>query len=397
MSGQTIGLAPSLRRSRTIALLAGLIGLVGCGIGYATDPTQTLRSYLVGYCFWTGIALGCFPLILIHHLTGGRWGFAVRRPLEAGASTIPLMALLFVPLALGLRAVYGAWAIPSEMAHHAVVLAKKPYLNETFFLQRAAGYFAYWTLLSLWLNWLSRRQDSPQTAAGASRWLGTFSGPALLLHVFAVSFASVDWIMSLEPEWYSTIFGPLWMSGQVLTAFAFMLLVVVPRRDETPRPDLTAPDPLNDLGNLLLAFVMLWAYANLSQFLIIWSGNLPEEIPWYLKRMKGGWEWVGVALIVFQFILPFLVLLHRENKRSPARLARLATFIVVMNLLSTYWLIVPSFTPGRFTLAWQAPFAVVGIGGIWISAFLWLLGRRPSVPGNAPEPVVNHHEGAHAL
>lgn len=393
MSTDSPGLAPGLERARNLALVAGAIGAALCGVGYALDRTQFFRSYLVGYLFWLGLALGCVPVILLHHLVGGRWGYAIRRPLEAGALTIPLMAALFLPVVLGLRTLY-PWTDPSEAARHPVVAAKHVYLNTNAFLGRSVGYFAFWSVLALVLGALSRRQDRPETEPRASYWLGTISGPAMLLHVFAITFAGTDWIMSLEPEWYSTIFGPLWMTGQVLATFGFMLLVVAPRAGSGPRPDLTGPDTLSDLGNLLLAFVMLWAYMNLSQFIIIWSGNLLEEIPWYLKRMEGGWQWIGLALVGFQFILPFLVLLQREFKRRPERLARLAALIVAMNLLSLYWIIAPSFGSRGPRPHWLDLASVVGVGGIWIAAFLWLLGRRPPVPANAPPPEPDHHEGA---
>ena len=380
------GLPRSLVPTLMVSLIAGALGVAATAAGYFLDRPQFFRSYLMAYVFWVGIALGCLPLLLIHHLVGGKWGYAVRRPLEAGALTLPLMGLLFVPILIGLRTLY-PWADPSSHAYHAkVVQGKLSYLNANAFTIRAVGYFVYWTFLAVVLNVLSRRQDRPETEPNASYWLGTISGPMLVLQVFAVSFAAIDWIMSLEPEWYSTIFGPLWLSGQVLTTFAFMMLVVVPRRDELPRPDLTAPDPLNDLGNLMLAFVMLWAYAHLSQFLITWAGNMQEEIPWYLERMKGGWQWLGVSLIVFEFILPFLLLLQRPNKRNPSRFVRLAALIVAMDLLATFWLVVPSMGMKTLQIHWLDPAAVVGIGGVWIAAFLALLGRRPLVPGNAPPP-----------
>ena len=392
-----IGLSPGLQRARNIALIVGVIGGIMCVAGYSMNRTQFLQSYLIGYLFWLGIALGCVPIILVHHLVGGRWGFAIRKPLEAGALTIPLMAVLYLPIVFGLHTLY-PWSDPSYLEQHPIVKAKSVYLHETAFLSRAVGYFLFWSVLSLILNNLSKRQDHPETERKASGILGTISGPALLLHVFVVSFAGIDWIMSLEPEWYSTIFGPLWMVGQILTTMAFMILVIAPRSGKGARPDLTGPGTFNDLGNLLLAFVMLWAYMQLSQFLIIWSGNLLEEIPWYLKRTQGGWQWIAITLIGFQFILPFLALLQRESKRRPERLARLAALIVVMNVLSIYWIIAPAFTNTGPKPHLLDAASVVGMGGLWIAAFLTLLGRRPSVPGNAPPPIEeNDHAplGAH--
>lgn len=389
MSSAETSLPPSLARAGSAALIAGAVGLALCGLGFLVDRPQFFRSYLTGYTFWVGLALGSIPLILLHHLVGGAWGYAIRRPLEAAALTVPLMAVLFLPIALGAERLY-PWADPSsEAAHSPIVQAKRAFLNLNAFHLRSVGYFAYWSILAFLLARYSRAQDRPETEPRASATLGAFSGPALLLHVFVVSFAAVDWIMSLEPEWYSTIFGPMWMAGQVFTTFAFMILVVAPRASRGPRPDLNGPDTVHDLGNLLLAFTMLWAYTQLSQFLIIWSGNLLEEIPWYLKRTRHGWQWLAVMLIIFQFILPFLVLLNREGKRRPESLARLSALIVAMNLLSTYWIVAPAFgdhegVPKGPRPHWLDAAAVVGLGGFWIFAFLWLLGRRPLVPGNAP-------------
>ncbi len=391
VSATSSTLTPSLVRARNIALIAGAAGLALLGVGYLTDSKAALQTYLIGYVFWVGIPLGCVPVILLHHLVGGKWGYAIRKPLEAGALTIPLMALLFLPIALNLRTIY-PWTDPSELAKHPIVAGKAAYLNTNGFLIRAAGYFAFWSIVALVWNGISKRQDRPETEARASNLAGAISGPALLLHVFVVSFAGIDWIMSLEPEWFSTIFGPLWMVGQILTTLAFMILVVAPRPERGNRPDLTGPDVLADLGSLLLAFVMLWAYMQLSQFLIIWSGNLLEEIPWYLKRINGGWQWIAVSLIAFQFVLPFLTLLQRESKRNPARLSRLCALVVAMNLLSTYWIVAPAFHPQRAWPHWSLAASVVGLGGIWIAAYLTLLGRRPWIPANAPLPHGNGHE-----
>lgn len=386
-------LTPSLERARSLALVAGIAGLVLCGIGAGLDRHQFYRSYLTTYLFWTGIALGCVPVILVHHLAGGAWGVAIRRPLESGALTIPLMALLFLPVAYGIEELY-PWANASEVARHPILQAKRVYLNVPAFYGRAALYFVFWSGLALILARLSLAQDR-ENGGRATRVLGTISGPALVLHFFAVTFASVDWIMSLEPEWYSTIFGPMWLVGQVLASFSLMILVVAPRSGREPRAGGgTGPEALNDLGNLLLAFVMLWAYMHFSQFLIIWSGNLKEEIPWYLARTRDGWQWPAVVLILFEFMLPFLVLLNRESKRRGERLARIAALIVVMHMLAIFWLVVPSFRPRTgLRVHWLDLAAAVGLGGIWLAAFLWLLGRRPPILGDPSSPTPTHHAG----
>lgn len=386
-------LTPSLERAWSLAFIAGIAGLVLCGIGFGLDRHQFYRSYLTAYLFWTGIAIGCLPAILVHHLVGGAWGVVIRRPLESGALTIPLMALLFLPVAYGIEELY-PWANASEVAQHPILRAKRVYLNVPAFYGRAAGYFAFWSALAVVLARLSLAQDRGGNGR-ATQILGTISGPALVVHFFTVTFAAVDWIMSLEPEWYSTIFGPMWLIGQLLASFSLMILVVAPRFRPDPRVGgSTGSDTLNDLGNLLLAFVMLWAYMHFSQFLIIWSGNLKEEIPWYLARTRGGWQWPAVVLILFEFVLPFLVLLNRESKRRGERLARIAALIVVMHMLAIFWLVVPSFRPRTgLRVHWLDLAAPVGLGGIWLAAFLRLLGRRPPILGDPSSPTPTHHAG----
>ena len=360
-----------LGRIRAFAVIVGVAGLVLCGVGSVVDRPRFLQSYLLAYVFWVGLALGALPLALLRQLVGGAWTRAIRSPVEAAMLTIPLMALLFIPIAVNVETLY-PWADPgSELYKSHIVQAKRPYLNVPFFQYRALGTFLFWSLLAVWLRRDGKAEDRGNEAA---TWrLHTFSGPAMLFQTFAVSFMAVDWIMSLEPEWYSTIFGPLWMAGQVFSMLAVSILVV---GNGAPEPEPTQKNGIFlDLGNMLLALTMLWAYAQLSQYLIIWSGNLLEEIPWYLKRTQNGWQWVAITLIVSQFFLPFLVLLQRQNKRRPARLVKLAALIVVLQYLATYWIVDPAYHPNGPQPHWLDIAAPVGIGGVWLAAFLWLIGR----------------------
>ena len=222
------------------------------------------------------------------------------------------------------------------------------------------------------------------------------SAPGMIVLFLTVTFAMIDWLMSLEPEWYSTIYGPMLMTGQVLTAFALTTIVAMHASRSGPRPDLYTPSQWHDLGNLLLAFVMLWTYLSFSQYLIIWSGNLVEEIPWYLRRTRGGWQWLAVVIIAFQFALPFFILLFRAAKRRAETLRNVAALIVVMQLVVTFWLVAPAHEGARFRIHWLDVVAPAGIGGSWVAAFLWLLGRNPLVPLNAPRAHahVELHAGA---
>jgi len=323
---------------------------------------------------------------------GGLWGYTIRRPLEAAAMTVPLMALLFLPIALGVHELY-PWAHPDAAEHHPLIRHKQAYLNVPFFFARTVGYFVAWTVLA----WLLRRWSVAQDHSddpGPGRKLQRLSTAGMIVLFLTVTFATVDWLMSLEPDWYSTIYGPMVMTGQVLTALSLTTVVATLASRSGPRPDLYTPAQWHDLGNLLLAFVMLWTYMSFSQYLIIWSGNLVEEIPWYLRRTRGGWQWLAALIIAFQFALPFFILLFRGAKRRAETLQRVAALIVVMQLVVTFWLVAPAHDGARFRIHWLDVMATVGIGGIWLAAFLWLLGRNPLVPLNAPR--AHAHEELHA-
>jgi len=319
---------------------------------------------------------------MLHHLVGGRWGFMIQRLLEAGIQTLPLMALLFIPLLFGLSVLY-PWARPEVVAADPLLQQKAAYLNIPFFIVRAAAYFAIWIFLGRLLTTWSLEQD--RTADGSlTQRLQRLSGPGLLLYGLTVTFSAIDWIMSLEPKWYSTIFGTIFMVSYGLAALAYVIIVSYLVRDEAPLTQVMSADRFHDLGNLLLAFVMLWAYLSFSQFLLIWSENLAEEIPWYLHRIGGGWEWVAIALIVFQFSLPFILLLSRTTKRSSRILSQVALAILFMHWLDVFWMIAPSFYPARFQLHWLDILAPIGIGGLWLAVFLRYLKARALLPLHDP-------------
>ena len=260
---------------------------------------------------------------------------------------------------------------------------KSGYLNVTFFLVRAGLYFAVWLLVARLLNRWSLEQDDIREPA-YSRRLENLSRGGLLLYGLTMTFASVDWVMSLEPHWFSTIYGILFVGGQVLSAFAFVIPVLLLLSDRPPLSEIISADLFHDLGKLLLAFIMLWAYFSFSQLLIIWSGNLPEEIPWYLNRLHGGWQWIGVGQIVLHFALPFLVLLSRDLKRNGRLLALLAVAVVGMRFVDLYWLVTPSFEPGHLSVHVLDLLTLVGVGGVWLATFLWQLQGRPLMPLKDP-------------
>jgi hypothetical protein len=291
-------LSAAVRRARTPILLVGIAGLAGCAVGAFTMPVQFFRSYLFACVFWAGLALGSLAVLMLRYVTGGAWGVPIRRPLESATRTLPLVALFFVPLLFGLKSLY-PWARPEEVARDPLLHHKAAYLNVPFFLGRGAIYIAAWLALAFFLNRWSRRQD---TAPGpeVTRRLQLVSSGGLVVYGLTITFWSIDWLMSLEPRWYSTMYGVLLMAGQALAALAFVTAVTILLARYQPMSDVLSGEHLHDLGKLLLAFVMFWAYVSFSQYLIIWAGNLPEEIPWYLKRLQGGWGWFGIALFVAQ-------------------------------------------------------------------------------------------------
>jgi hypothetical protein len=378
-------------QARRKAALVGAIGLALCAVAWLVNPARFFQSYLVGFMFWVGISVSCLAVIMVHNLTGGLWGFAVRRAAEAGALTVPLMALFFLPIALGVRYLY-PWADPSHVAADPVIQAKVHYLNVGFFLVRAAIYFAIWTTLALLLNWGSNLQDRVEAPYPTHR-LETMSGPGMVAYFLAVTFAMIDWGMSLEPDWYSSIYGVMLLVGQVLATLAILIIVTAWLSKTKPLAEVATPQAFNDLGNLLLAFVMLWAYMSFSQYLIIWSGNVAEEIPWYLRRSVGGWRAVAVSLIAFHFFVPFFLLLSRDRKRNANALATVCVPILFMRFVDINWVILPAFPARNMLEFWSVVPAFVGIGGIWIAVFFNRLGARPLLPRNNPQltAALEHH------
>ncbi len=375
---------PIVCRIQQRALLIGIISLLLCVLGAFFSPEQQFfRSYLIGYLFFIGVALGSLAIVMLQYLSGGAWGIVIRRLLESATRTLPLLALLFVPLILGMPHLY-VWTHPEVVRQSEVLQHKQPYLNIPFFLIRAVFYFAVWLVLAYFLNKWSREQDQKANPVIARR-LQVISGPGLVLYGLTVTFASIDWVMSIEPQWFSTIYGLLFIGGQGLSAMSFIIAMAILLAKREPMSGVFVPSHFQDLGKLLLMFTMLWAYFSFSQLLIIWAGNLPEEIPWYLRRWQGGWQWVGVLLIVFHFALPFVLLLSRDLKRNLNMLAAVAGLLILMRFIDLFWLTVPEFYAGRFHIHWMDFAAPVGVGGIWVAFFAWQLRTRPLLPLNDPE------------
>jgi len=384
---EPVRLAPGhrLQRLRLPALAIGIGGIVACLVGLVGSREHFFQAYLVAYLFWLGIALGCLAVLMIQYITGGMWGAAVRRLLESATRTLPLLVILFVPLTLGLGDLY-EWARPEAVAHDPILQHKQLYLNVPFFLARAVFYFAVWLAVTFVLNRWSLQQDERDDPGIALR-MENLSRGGLVLYGLTMTFAAIDWGMSLEPHWFSTIYGVIFMGGQGLSAFVFVIVVAALLVDQPPLDHVFTADRFHDLGKFMLGFVMLWAYFALSQFLIIWAANSPEEIPWYLRRMQGGWQFLGGALLVLHFVLPFIVLLSRNVKRRARTIAVVASVVIVARFLDLFWLLRPASSP-TISMHWIDVAAVVGIGGIWIWVFVGQLAARSLIPLRDPALVI---------
>jgi hypothetical protein len=377
-------LPPVLDRLQHRAIRVGVGGLVLCGLGAVFNPTQFFYSYLYAFLFWISVALGCLAIFMLHNLVRGAWGAVIVRFLEAGARTLPVMLLAFVPVLFGLRKLY-LWARPDVLAHDALLQHKALYLNVPFFVLRTAIYFAVWIGLAFYLTRQERqRQAGAATADATQLRLRPLSGIGLVLYALTMTFAAVDWVMSLEPHWYSTIYGVIFIVGQALITLAFAIVLLALLIRVEPFAGVIQPHHVHDLGNLLLAFVMLWAYIAFSQFLIIWSANLPEEITWYLHRTRGGWEVLAMLLILLHFVLPFLVLLARGSKRRVQTLAMIAGLLLVMHLVELFWMVMPALHPSALSVHVLDIIAPIALGGIWMAAFLWQLRRHSLLPVDDP-------------
>jgi hypothetical protein len=374
-------LSRDIRSWRGRAAIAGGAGVALLLAGLIFNSEQFFRSYLWAYAFCVGIASGSMAWLMLQYLSGGAWGVVIRRPAEAAARTLPLLAALFIPIALGIPKLY-------EWSHHDVHLHphKQQYLNIPFFLGRAVFYFAGWILLSMLLNKWSAREDREGNAVAHGK-LAKISAPGLIFWCFSITFMAIDWLLSLNPHFFSTIFGLLVLAGQGLSSMAFLIVVMVALAARNPMNAVLTHRHLHDLGKFLLALVMVWAYFSFSQFLIIWSGNLPEEIPWYLTRLQGGWKYMAVLLVIGHFALPFALLLSRDIKRNFRLLRGVAIFILCMRLVDLYWVVAPDLRKGSFGVSWMDFVAPVGLFGVWLAWFFVQLEKRPLMPVNDPNLV----------
>ncbi len=398
---QSAALKPYLDGLQKRSLLVGLLGLTATIAGYFVAHEQFFQSYLLAFIFWISLPLGSLVILMIHQVSGGGWGFSIRRFLEAGTRTLPLMFIFSLPiLFFGIHDLY-EWSHAEVVAHDALLTYKAPYLNESSFVVRNFVYFAIWGLFVFLLNKWSRQQDLIEETWPTNR-TQKLSGPGIVIFFLTVTMASIDWIMSLEPHWFSSIFGVIYIIGQALITWSFMVLVAVKLSDKAPLSHLLTTQRIADLGTFMLATVMLWAYTSFSQLLIIWSGNLPEEITWYITRLEGGWEYIGYGLILVHFAIPFLFLISSTMKAKTKVIVTFAIWMLIARFFDLLWQTRPSFTKidgfhsTGFTMHWLDIAILVGMGGLLVAFFFAQLKNRPIVALNDPRfPELYLADGEH--
>lgn len=380
----TSELENSLKSLRVKAGAIGAIFLALTVVGAVIDTPQFFRSYLWSYVFWMGMSLGCLAWLMTQYLTGGAWGVLIRRIAESAAKTLPLWLVLFVPIILGIHVLYDhSWANPALVAQDKILQHKTPYLNTTFWIIRAFVYLGGWSLLSFLLNKWSDREDR-EGGVRPREHMAAISAPGLIFWAFSVTFMSTDWVMSVNPHWFSTMFGLIFIAGQGLSAMGFMIAVMVMLSKYAPLAGLVNKRHMRDLGTLALANVMFFAYLSFSQFLITWAGNLPEEIVWYKHRLSGGWWTLGLILVLTHFALPFCLLLSQDLKRNFKAIRAVAILIILARMVGVYWETIPEFFPGRLQVSWMDFTAPIGLGGLFVALFLTNLMKRPLIAPNNP-------------
>lgn len=369
-----------------------LAGIVLTAVGFVLSGAERFfQAYLVAYTFVFGIVLGSLALLMVQHLSGGAWGLVIRRPLEAAVRTMPIMALLFLPIAFGVHDLYH-WSHPEAVAADPMLQFKAPYLNTTFFYIRQVLYFAIWIAMGWMLTSWSAEQDRSGDPA-LVRKFSILSGGGLIVYALTVTFAMVDWTMSVNPHWFSTMWGPLYMAGQGLSALAFAITVLIVLSQTPPLDRVISSHHLHDLGKLLFAFLMLHAYMSFSQFLIIWSANVVEEIPHYLVRWDGGYQYVSIFMIVGHFALPYVLLLSRDIKRDFSRLRLVAGWVLAARIVDYYWHVAPEFHEAGVSLGLLDFATPIAIGGVFLALFAANLQKHPLLPVHDPglaKALVHH-------
>jgi hypothetical protein len=387
-------LGPQLDRIQRNALVIGVIAFAATLVGLFLNARHFWQSYLYGYIAISALAIGSLGIFLLHNVTGGNWGVAIRRFIESGLQTLPMFAILVLPIIFFATGSLYKWTDATYRAEHFAVGHKAVYMNVPFFIGRTFFYFIVWIVMGWRILGMANEHDRTGDPALFKKIKGR-SAPALLVFVLTTTYAFIDWIMSLEPDWYSTIYGWLFTVGEVLLTFAFMIALLVLFSKHEPFASFVKTQHYHDLANLMLCFTMLWAYMGLAQFLIIWAENLPDEIPWYIRRFSGGWGYLGWFISIFHFCVPFFLLLMRFVKKNPQRLRALAIWIIFVRMLDIFWFVAPAFRERGLEVYWTDLTALVGMGGIWLAYFIWNLKKRPLLVPNDPRNTYSVRGAAH--
>jgi hypothetical protein len=375
----------SVGRLQQRAFAVGGVMLILALFGWYSRPEEFYRSYLMSYMLILGFTLGSLGLVMLQHLTSGQWGILIRRPAEAATRTLPVLLVLFGPIFLGMKTLYFRWMEPSETAKEPLSQMQQWYLTKNNFVVRALIYFSILILLMAIFNAWSRKQDVNKEDRSLRRRLKMVAGPGIILYVFVMSFAAIDWVMSISPHWASTIYGFIFVAGQLISSLSLMIAIVVMLASAGPLTSILKTRHLHDLAKLLFAFNMLWAYFGFSQLLIIWSGNQPEEITFFQSRLSGSWGLVAVIVLLFHFFVPFFVLLPQDVKRSTRWMPRIAMWMIFMRLVDLFWYTRPEFSPQGVHFSWLDAVVPLALIGLWLGFFAWNLQREPVLPLGDPK------------
>ena len=394
MTAQDYQAPESISRLQRAAFAVGGVALLLAIFGAIRSPETFYRSYLMSFMLILGLTLGSLALVMLQHLTSGHWGVIIRRPLESATRTLPLVVVFFLPIAFtGMKYLYGAWLDPAEVKKEPLSEFQRGYLTQSGYLTRAVIYFVIWLALMFIFDRWSKQQDINREDRALRRHLKMLAGPGIILYVFAMSFAAIDWVMSISPHWASTIYGFLYVAGQLISSMSLMIAVVVLLSRTEPFSGVLQKRHLHDLAKLLFAFIMLWAYFDFSQLLIIWSGNQPEEISFYRTRLYGGWGVVAVIVLVFHFFVPFFLLLSQDVKKNAKLLPKVAMWLIFMRLVDLFWMTRPEFTSQAIP-NWLDIVLPLALGGLWLGYFAFNLKQMPLLPLGDPklEEAIEHHE-----
>jgi hypothetical protein len=376
------------------AVRIGAAWIVLAALGWIFQADKFYQAYLLAWLFWLGVALGSMSIVMLHHLMGGEWGFMVRRLGEHAAMTLPLLIVLFIPIIFGMHSLF-IWDRPEVLAHDPILRHQEPYLNASFFLWRAAIYAFIWLAMAWYLRGASLSHDHTGNPSTALHMHNVSAGGAVIYFI-TMSFASVDWLMSREPHWFSTVFGFVVIMGQGISGLCVLLVLFTLMINTAPFREHVREDHLNDLGNILLTFVIFWAYLSFVQLLVIWMGNKQDEIPWYVQRLSNGWWWIGLLLVILHFFVPFIILLMRQLKRRVHVMLGLCSALIVLRWLDLFWQIGPSgdnpYPKVGKIWSWMDVIFPIGMGGLWLAWFLWLSADRPLMPAGDVVPVAHAPE-----